>query len=144
MRLSLFLSFLFLLAEVNTRSDDTSEVRKSKEPALALHHPLYIPSFYEALVSFVYLGRQVTQFSALNGLLSNDSVVLKRYWSEARIPDKFAWCAIAIGIVFAESRPRAFTITGFCRGKCAPEKPRLVKRSRNFYTMYPSMTRDDW
>lgn len=54
-RVSLSLPLCHSLAGVNTRSGDTRGVRKSKE----LVHP---PS-YKALVSFVYLGRRVTQFS---------------------------------------------------------------------------------
>jgi len=78
-----FFASLSLFSEVNTRSD-TSEVRKSKEP---VRPPSTLSPSYKALVSFVYLGRQVTQFCR-NVLLSNDLAVLERYRPEARIP---AW-----------------------------------------------------
>lgn len=73
--------FLFLFfSQVNTRSD-TSEVRKSKESRLILRPPSL--RSIKPSVSFVYLGRQVTQFCR-NVLLSNDSAVLERYraWGE--------------------------------------------------------------
>jgi len=79
---SFFASLSLFFSEVNTRSD-TSEVRKSKEP---VRPPSTLSPSYKALVSFVYLGRQVTQFCR-NVLLSN-SAVLERYRPEARIP---AW-----------------------------------------------------
>lgn len=125
--------FLFF-SEVNTRSV-TSEVRKSKEPGSASASTL--SPFHKALVSFVYLGRQVTQFCR-NVLLSNDSTVLERYQPGARIPawirpDKFArhdrdrHCD-------AVSRLRAFTLTRFQPGN-TQRRHDARKRSHNFETI---------
>lgn len=107
---SVFFSPFFPLTSpsgVNTRSGGAREVGRSKEPGLPSVRPSAIARSYKALVSFVYLGRQVTQFCCgtfypLTTRWCWKGLGPGRGYPRRIRPDKFGWPAITIGTLSSD------------------------------------------